>query len=57
MKKWKIIAYAECKQNYCLPRCEKIVYARSHNEAEALAWREFPEYHEIGVFEIKEDGR
>ena len=57
MKKWNIIAYAECEQNYCLPRREKIVYAKDHYEAQKLAWREFPEYHEVGVFEVEEDGR
>lgn len=57
MKKWNIIAYAECEQNYCLPRREKTVYAKDHYEAQKLAWREFPEYHEVGVFEVEEDGR
>ena len=26
----------------------------THAEAESKAWREFPEYHEIGAFEVME---
>ena len=51
MKKYNIIAYAECEGNYYLPRKEKTITARNHDEAERIAWREFPEYHEIGVWE------
>ena len=53
MKKWNIIAYAE----EGLPRREKTIYAKDHDEAQRLAWREFPEYHEVGAFEVEEDGR
>ena len=56
-KKWHIIAYAECEGNYYLPRKEKSITARNHDEAQSKAWREFPEYHEVGAFEVEEDGR
>jgi hypothetical protein len=51
MKKWTIVAYPECDEGY-LPRKEKVIYARDHAEAERIAWREFPEYHEIGAYEM-----
>jgi hypothetical protein len=54
MKKYTIVAYAECEGNYYLPRQEKEIFARSHDEAISRAWREFPEYHEVGAFEIEE---
>ena len=53
MKKYVIVAYPECDEGY-LPRQEKIIEARSHAEAERVAWREFPEYHEIGAFEMEQ---
>lgn len=53
MKKWTIVAYPECDEGY-LPRKEKVIYARDHTEAERIAWREFPEYHEIGAYEVEE---
>jgi hypothetical protein len=53
MKKWTIVAYPECDEGY-LPRREKVIYARDHAEAERIAWREFPEYHEIGAYEMEE---
>lgn len=50
MKKWwYIIAYAEEH----LPRKETVVAANTHAEAEAIGWRKFPEYHEIGVYEME----
>lgn len=52
-KRWLIVAYPERDGNYSLPRKEKIVYAKSRGEAEAIGWREFPEYHEIGVYEAE----
>jgi hypothetical protein len=53
-KRWLIVAYPERDGNYSLPRKEKIVYAKSRGEAEAIGWREFPEYHEIGVYEAED---
>jgi hypothetical protein len=53
MPKFVIVAYPECDEGY-LPRKEKTITARDHAEAERIAWREFPEYHEVGAFEVKE---
>lgn len=52
MKKWQIVAYAECDEGY-LPRKEATVYAETHGEAERKGFAMFPEYHEIGAFEIE----
>lgn len=45
--KFTIIAYAESG----LPRKEVTITARNKDEAWNKAWRMFPEYHEVGVFE------
>ena len=50
MKKYDIIAYAE----EGLPRKETIITAKDHDEAMNKAWRLFPEYHEVGAYEIEE---
>jgi hypothetical protein len=55
MKKWLIVAYPECDEGY-LPRQEKEVYAETHAEAERKGFRLFPEYHEVGAYEIEEKG-
>lgn len=54
MAKWKIVAYPD-EENFPIGKKEKIVEATSHREAMRIAWGEFPGYHEIGVYEIKED--
>ena len=48
-KKWTIVAYPECDEGY-LPRKEEIIYADDHDEAMRIAWRTFPEYHEVSAF-------
>jgi hypothetical protein len=48
--KFTVIAYAECDEGY-LPRREVTITARNRDEAWSKAWRMFPEYHEVGVFE------
>lgn len=53
MGNWTIIGYAECEDTYYLPRKEMIIQAANHREAERIARQEFPEYHEIGAFELK----
>lgn len=53
MKKYTIVAYPECDEGY-LPRQEKIIYAKDWDDAISKAWREFPEYHQVGAFEIEE---
>lgn len=50
MKKYNVIAYPD-EDGY--PRRETIILANSQAEAQNKAWRLFPEYHEIGVFEMK----
>lgn len=50
-KKWTIVAYPECDEGY-LPRKEQIIYADNHDEAMRIAWRSFPEYHEVGAYEM-----
>ena len=54
MKKFVIIAYAEVDGNYYLPRKRAEIYAANHAEAERRAWDMFPEYHEIGAFEVED---
>lgn len=53
MKKYVIVAYPECDEG-CLPRQEKIIYARDSEEALYKGWREFPEYHQVGAFEVED---
>lgn len=47
LKRYTIVAYAE----EGLPRREKEIMAVDHASAMNRAWREFPEYHEVGAFE------
>ena len=54
MKRWTIVAYPECDEGY-LPRQECEVYARSWGDAINKAWDLWPEYHEVGAYEIEED--
>lgn len=53
MAKFVIVAYPD-EENYSMERKEKTIEAKDHIEAERIAWREFPEYHEIGAYEVKE---
>lgn len=50
MKKYNIVAYADEDGN---KRKEAIIEAENHTQAQAKAWRLFPEHHEIGVFEME----
>lgn len=50
MKKYEVIAYPD-EDGY--PRQSTIIYAKNHDQAQDMAWRLFPEYHEVGVFEMK----
>ena len=52
MKKYIIVAYADYEGN--LPCKEKIIIAKDQDDAASIAWCEFPEYHEVGVFEMEE---
>ena len=46
-KQFLIVAYAE----EGLPYRERKIMATDHESARDRAWREFPEYHEVGAFE------
>ena len=48
LAKYHVIAYAD-EDGY--PRKEATIEARDKEEAHYKAWRMFPEYHEVGVFE------
>ena len=48
--KWEVIAYADPEMG--LKKNCAFVWADSREEAERKAWAMFPEYHEIGVFEV-----
>lgn len=54
MTKWKIVAYPD-EENYSMGRKEKIIEAIDKTQAQRIAWQTFPEYHEVGVYEVKED--
>ena len=51
MKRYLIVAYAE----EGLYRQEAYVYAKDDKAAYDKAWDMFPEYHEVGAYEIGED--
>ena len=53
MKRWTIVAYPECDEGY-LSRQEKEISAKNWDEAIRIAYRLFPEYHEIGAYEVEE---
>lgn len=48
--KYTVIAYAEGG----LPRKEVTITARNKDEAWSKAWRMFPEYHEVGAYEVED---
>jgi hypothetical protein len=48
--KWEVIAYADPEMG--LTKRRDFVWADTREEAERKAWKLFPEYHEIGVFEV-----
>ena len=50
MKKYDVVVYPD---GY--PKQVATIEAESHKEAESKAWRMFPEYHEIGVFENEKE--
>lgn len=53
MKRWTIVAYPECDEGY-LPRQEREVYAKDWDEAISKAWDLWPEYHQVGAYEVEE---
>ena len=56
MKKWQIVAYAEHDEGY-LPRKEAVVEASTYELAIWQGYNIFPEYHEVGAFEIEENNK
>ena len=52
MPKFEIIAYADWE--YGLKKQTKIITAKDVEEAWIIAWKTFPEYHELGVCELEE---
>lgn len=53
MAKWKITAYPD-EEDYSAGKKTKVINAKNYDEAIDRAWREFPEYHEVNAFEVKE---
>lgn len=53
-KKYRVIAYGDYE--YGLKRKEVYITATDEEEAWVQAWKTFPEYKEIGVYEDKGDG-
>lgn len=52
MAKWTIVAYPDEETGGS--RKSKVIEAKDWDEAMDIAWREFPEYHEVGAYR-KED--
>lgn len=53
MAKWKIVAYPD-EENHSMGRKEKIVEVAGRDEAMDIGYKLFPEYHELGAYEVKE---
>ena len=49
MAKWTIVAYPD-EEDQSAGRKSKVIEAKDYNEAMDIAWREFPEYHEVGAY-------
>lgn len=53
MAKWKIIARPDEEDcRYGLKTQEKIIEADSYENAIRAAWREYPEYHQVGAYKM-----
>ena len=52
MSKWTIVAYPD-EENYSAGKKSKIIEAKDWDEAIDKARREFPEYHEVGAYEVR----
>lgn len=51
MARYEIVAYPDEEGN---TRQSTIIRAESYEKALDMAWRIFPEHHEVGVYEIDE---
>lgn len=55
LAKWKIVARPDEEDyHYGLKPKEKIIEANDYEGAIRAAWREYPEYHQVGAYEVKE---
>ena len=52
MAKWTIVAYPY-EEDFLPRKQSKIIEAKNHDEAMKIAWREFPEYEEVGAYRIE----
>ena len=53
MKKYLIKAYGDYEMR--LKQQEKVITANDEEEAWIIAWKTFPEYTQLGVFEMEEE--
>lgn len=49
MSKWTIVAYPD--EEIGGSKKSKTIEAKDWDEAMNIAWKEFPEYHEVGAYE------
>ena len=49
MAKWTIIAYPD-EEDYSAGKKSKVIEAKDYDEAIDIAWREYPEYHQVGAY-------
>lgn len=53
MAKWKIVAYPD-EENRSAGKKEIVIEANGRYEAMDIGYKLFPEYHELGAYEVKE---
>lgn len=53
MAKWKIVAYPD-EENRSVGKKEIVIEANGRYEAMDIGYKLFPEYHELGAYEVKE---
>ena len=51
MFKWQIVGYPD-EEDRSAGKRTKIIKAKDYDEAIAIAWKEFPECHEVGAFKV-----
>ena len=49
MAKWTIVAYPD-EEDFLPRKQSKVIEAKDWDEAMKIAWREFPEYEEVGAY-------
>jgi hypothetical protein len=50
MKKYRVVAFPDEEGN---KKERATIEAENHEQAQAKAWRMFPEHHEVGVWEME----